>query len=94
LDVADLYKTEVAIPVAFEVAAHSPEDVGSRTRRAIRDRVNDIGLLKRSVNDVKQLLLPNAQGAPADQDVDHVALQSDHGMNIESGRNYAQDFDW
>jgi CRISPR-associated protein Cas1 len=91
LDIADLYKTEIAIPVAFEEAAHGPDDVGSRTRRAIRDRVNDIGLLRRCINDIKQLLLPDATDDPASPDTDHVTLQSDYGMNIESGRNYDQD---
>ncbi|WP_433464098.1 type I-E CRISPR-associated endonuclease Cas1e [Spirillospora sp. CA-128828] len=95
LDVADLYKTEIAIPVAFEVAAESPEDVGSRTRRALRDRVNDVGLLRRCVQDIKRLLLPNdTPGDPTGDDTDHVTLQSDHGMNIESGRNYAEDVYW
>src|SRR5690606_13967223 len=92
LDIADLYKTEIAIPVAFEVAAESPDDVGSRTRRAIRDRVNEVGLLRRCVNDIKRLLLPDeAAGDPTGDDTDHVTLQSDHGMNVESGRNYAED---
>lgn len=95
LDIADLYKTEIAIPVAFEVAAESPDDVGSRTRRAIRDRVNEVGLLRRCVNDIKRLLLPDeAAGDPTGDDADHVTLQSDHGMNVESGRNYAEDVYW
>ncbi|MFG2245790.1 type I-E CRISPR-associated endonuclease Cas1e [Spirillospora sp. NPDC048823] len=95
LDIADLYKTEIAIPVAFEVAADSPDDVGSRTRRAIRDRVNEVGLLRRCVHDIKRLLLPDdTDGDPTGNDTDHVTLQSDHGMNIESGRNYAEDVNW
>ncbi|MEU6038632.1 type I-E CRISPR-associated endonuclease Cas1e [Actinomadura sp. NPDC047616] len=95
LDIADLYKTEIAIPVAFEVAAESPDDIGSRTRRAIRDRVNEVGLLHRCVKDVKTLLLPDDPSEdPTADDVDHVTLQSDHGMNIESGRNYAEDVYW
>lgn len=35
LDIADLYKTEIAIPIAFEVTAESPEDVGSRTLQPV-----------------------------------------------------------
>lgn len=95
LDIADLYKTEIAIPVAFEVAAESPDDVGSRTRRAIRDRVNQVGLLRRCVQDIKTLLLHDeTPDDPTGDDADHVTLQSDHGMNIESGRNYAEDVYW
>lgn len=95
LDIADLYKTEIAIPVAFETAAESPQDIGSRTRRAIRDRVNEVNLLRRCVHDIKLLLLPDdATGDPTADDTDQVTLQSDHGMNIESGRNYAEDVHW
>ena len=90
LDIADLYKTEIAIPIAFDVAAESPDDVGSRTRRAIRDHINRVGLLKRCVDDIKHLLLAD-DTAPADDDVDRVTLQSDHGIEVESGRNYADD---
>jgi CRISPR-associated protein Cas1 len=95
LDIADLYKTEIAIPVAFEEAAHSPEDVGSRTRRAIRDRVNRVGLLRRCVDDIKHLLLPESPaGDPTGEGADRVTLQSDHGVDVESGHNYSGDIGW
>ncbi|WP_204010974.1 type I-E CRISPR-associated endonuclease Cas1e [Sphaerimonospora thailandensis] len=93
LDIADLYKTEIAIPIAFDVTAQSPEDVGSRTRRAIRDRVNDVGLLKRCVSDIKQLLLSTeTEEDPTGDDTDRVTLQSDHGVEVASGRNYADEY--
>jgi CRISPR-associated protein Cas1 len=96
LDIADLYKTAIAIPVAFEVAAHSPEDVGSRTRRAVRDTVNKVGLLRRCVDDIKHLLLADAPAGKDsfDEDIDRVLLQSDHGIELESGHNYADEVPW
>ncbi|QXJ24232.1 type I-E CRISPR-associated endonuclease Cas1 [Actinomadura graeca] len=95
LDIADLYKTEIAIPVAFEVAADGPDDIGPRTRRAIRDRINHLKLLQRCVTDIKQLLLPDDTTAdPTADDTDHVTLQSDHGIDVASGRNYAEDVNW
>ena len=94
LDIADLYKTEIGIPVAFEVAAESPEDVGSRTRRAIRDRINETGLLKRCVEDVKDLLLPLSGRKDVDGLEDNVSLQSDHGTELPAGRNYADGVIW
>ncbi|GAA4899014.1 type I-E CRISPR-associated endonuclease Cas1e [Streptomonospora salina] len=95
LDVADLYKTEIGIPVAFDTAAQSPEDVGPRTRRALRDRINDTGFLDRCVGDVQGLLLPDgAEGDAADATVDHVGLQTDRGGEVESGRNYADGVIW
>lgn len=92
LDIADLYKTEIALPIAFDVAAESPDDVGSRTRRAIRDHINHIGLLKRCVGDIKRLLVvDDAAPDPTGDDVDRVTLQSDRGVEVESGRNYGDD---
>jgi hypothetical protein len=98
-DVADLYKIELGIPVAFDVAAEGPEDVGSRTRRAIRDKVNRTGLLDRCVADIKDLLLPpTAGGDSVDGDAeeleDRVTLQSDRGQTVSSGHNYADGVIW
>ncbi|GAA1074400.1 type I-E CRISPR-associated endonuclease Cas1e [Nocardiopsis metallicus] len=84
LDVADLYKVEVAIPVAFDVAAESEEEVGARTRRVLRDRIHERGLLDRCVDDIKELLLP---GGVDVEETDRVGLQTDRGPDIESGRN-------
>lgn len=86
LDIADLYKTEIGIPVAFDVAAESPEEVGARTRRALRDRVAETGLLDRVVRDIKSLLLPAGTDVPEERD--SVTLQTDRGGEVESGRNY------
>ncbi|MGW1320271.1 type I-E CRISPR-associated endonuclease Cas1e [Streptomyces sp. NPDC002426] len=90
LDVADLYKTEIGIPLAFDIAAEDQEDVGPRTRRALRDRINETTLLDRCVEDIKGLLLPG--GAPAgtvsNDDPDVVTLQSDGGRAVAAGRNY------
>ncbi|MGZ3103496.1 type I-E CRISPR-associated endonuclease Cas1e [Streptomyces sp. H72] len=90
LDVADLYKTEIGIPLAFDVAAQDEEDTGPRTRRALRDRINETSLLNRCVDDIKRLLLPDTAGpttAPGD-DRDVVTLQSDRGHQVASGINY------
>ncbi|MEF9903906.1 type I-E CRISPR-associated endonuclease Cas1e [Streptomyces sp. P9-A2] len=93
LDIADLYKTEIGIPLAFDVAAQDEEDVGSRTRRALRDRINETSLLDRCVDDIKHLLLPETAGSTgpggaADDDRDVVTLQSDGGRQVASGVNH------
>ncbi|MEU7485064.1 type I-E CRISPR-associated endonuclease Cas1e [Streptomyces sp. NPDC042319] len=89
LDIADLYKTEVGIPLAFDIAAEDPEDVGPRTRRALRDHINETSLLGRCVEDIKQLLLPNATPpGESDADRDVVTLQSDGGHQVPAGHNY------
>ncbi|WP_406454024.1 type I-E CRISPR-associated endonuclease Cas1e [Streptomyces sp. NBC_00876] len=88
LDIADLYKTEIGIPLAFDVAAESDEDVASRTRRALRDRINETSLLNRCVDDIKQLLLQGDMGEATSGDRDVVTLQSDGGRAVAAGRNY------
>ncbi|MET7853802.1 type I-E CRISPR-associated endonuclease Cas1e [Streptomyces avermitilis] len=88
LDIADLYKTEIGIPLAFDIAAEAEEDVGPRTRRALRDRINDTGLLNRCVNDIKHLLLPNDASGNRLSEEDRVTLQTDGGHEVAAGRNY------
>ncbi|NLO48454.1 MAG: type I-E CRISPR-associated endonuclease Cas1 [Clostridiales bacterium] len=64
-DIADLYKAEVTIPIAFEVAAQKPDDIGSSTRRAVRDAVSDGHLMERTARDIHELLL----GAKPDENI-------------------------
>ncbi|MER7877669.1 type I-E CRISPR-associated endonuclease Cas1e [Streptomyces solisilvae] len=95
LDIADLYKTEIGIPIAFDVAAEDDQDISPRTRRALRDRINQTSLLDRCVDDIKALLLPNAteRSTAADPDMDRVVLHSDGGRQVTAGRNYAESDD-
>ncbi|MES0835894.1 type I-E CRISPR-associated endonuclease Cas1e [Nocardiopsis tropica] len=86
LDIADLYRVSVAVPVAFDVVAESEEEVGSRTRRALRDRIHELGLLDRCVDDIKSLLLTGV--SVEIEETDRVGLQVDRGPDLESGRNY------
>lgn len=55
-DVADLYKTEITIPVAFAVARESPPQVERAARLACRDRFRQSKLLGRIVPDLQRLL--------------------------------------
>ncbi|MFI1017916.1 type I-E CRISPR-associated endonuclease Cas1e [Streptomyces sp. NPDC020965] len=93
MDVADLYKTEVAIPAAFDAAADGEEDVASRTRRALRDRINETDLLDRCVRDIKHLLGYDGTRDTA-EDGDNMTLQSDGDTHVASGRNYADEPIW
>lgn len=66
-DIADLYKAELSIPVAFQVAARQPEDIGAVTRRAMRDAFSDGKIMVRMVGDIRELLLGVAEdGTPRD----------------------------
>jgi CRISPR-associated protein Cas1 len=60
MDIADLYKAELTIPLAFDLTAEGlTEERDART--ALRDRIVETRLLHRVVHDVKQLLLPEGE---------------------------------
>lgn len=89
-DVADLYKAELSIPVAFRTVAEKPDDIGSATRRNMRDAVYDLSIMERMVKDIKSLL--SVDEAEADQsDVDHVGLWDEHAGEVPAGRSYTDD---
>ena len=51
-DVADLYKVELTVPLAFRLAAEGTEKLETRVRRACRDAFRERQLLARIVNDI------------------------------------------
>jgi len=63
-DIADLYRADIALPVAFDVAREGELDVQGRTRRAMRDKFVEVRLLRRCVADVLALLLTPEETPP------------------------------
>lgn len=56
-DIADLYKTEVCVPTAFDIVARGDSDDLERdVRKAVRDRLVDGALMRRCVGDIRALL--------------------------------------
>ena len=55
-DIADLYKTEVTIPLAFRLVAESKEHIDSRVREACREAFKEHRLLHRILPDIDFLL--------------------------------------
>ena len=86
-DIADLYKAEITIPVAFDVAASGSLEIAPDTRRAVRDRVHDGAILARCVRDVRSLLLQPQPSGTIDHD--SLSLWDDNGFEVAAGRNYA-----
>jgi CRISPR-associated protein Cas1 len=96
-DIADLYKAEVTIPVAFDVIASDPDDIPAVTRRAIRDRMYGSSFLGRCVDDIRRLLLPDdtdvdPRGDSWDDDV--ARLWDESGQDVASGVNYEDEIDF
>ena len=89
-DVADLYKAEITIPLAFEVAASiHQEDVPAVMRRKTRDAMVQNHILERMVRDIKTLLSKNNE----DVCEDAVYLWDNRLGTVENGRSYGTDGD-
>ncbi len=55
-DIADLYKTTISIPVAFQVAANGEDELERRVRILSRDRFHESRLLQRIIQDIEAVL--------------------------------------
>ena len=86
-DIADLYKAEVTIPIAFDVVAEGMDDLTGTTRRRVRDAVFRTRMLQRAVTDIHDLLGVES----ADLEVNVVSLWDYQRHVIEGGANYASD---
>jgi CRISPR-associated protein Cas1 len=54
-DIADLYKVETTVPIAFRLVAESTQNLETRVRHACRDAFREQRLLERIVPDIDQL---------------------------------------
>ena len=86
-DIADLYKAEVTIPLAFEVAAGVTDDYAGEMRRRTRDALVEHHILERIVRDSRILLL----GEAASQEGDVVYLWDDRKAPVQSGVSYTEE---
>ena len=87
-DIADLYKAEVTIPIAFEIAADPPEDLPAAVRRRVRDVMTERHILERMVRDVRSLLLEEEELQAETDNV--IYLWDDRLGNVANGRSYRE----
>jgi CRISPR-associated protein Cas1 len=88
-DIADLYKAEITIPAAFEIAAKAPDDIGGEVRRTVRDRLASGNILERCTKDIRRLLTENdADDSEQDAGVDVLRLWDDKAGEVASGIMY------
>ena len=91
-DIADLYKAEITIPIAFEVASEyeSGKEVGRIARQEVRDAFADGKVLSRIVHDIQLLI-----GVREDDliETEPLGLWDNKKGNIGYGINYGDDED-
>ncbi len=94
-DIADLYKVELTVPLAFEMARQGTADLERRTRRLCRSRFYLSGLIRRIVPDIQRVL--GLKPEPADllvHDADDegvVGLWDPTLGAVSGGQNYADE---
>ncbi|GII96936.1 type I-E CRISPR-associated endonuclease Cas1e [Sinosporangium siamense] len=89
LDVADLYKADYTIPLAFDLAARGLTDERD-ARTGLRDRIAQTKLLTRIVADIKALLAPEGADLP-EEDVNQ--LWDDRSGAVAGGTNWSSESD-
>lgn len=88
-DIADLYKAEITIPTAFQIASSVQEtdDVAKLARFAVRDKIKDEKLLIKIVKDLQYLM-------KVDEDeemyIETIELWDDKDENVKHGISYKE----
>ncbi len=94
-DIADLYKAETTIPIAFEMAAKvrdefedkTPQDFSGMVRRRLRDEIVKRHLLEQMVRDIKYLLSDNENEEGEEK---AVYLWDNIKSRVENGKQYRE----
>jgi len=55
-DIADLYKADLTIPIAFSIVAESNQNIERRARMACREKFREVKLLERILPDIDNIL--------------------------------------
>ena len=88
-DIADLYKAEITIPLAFEMAATAQMDqMASQMRRRTRDALVQNHIMERMVQDIRTLL---SQGDETQASENAVYLWDDKQGAVENGHSYGME---
>ncbi|MGV9758560.1 type I-E CRISPR-associated endonuclease Cas1e [Streptomyces tricolor] len=88
LDIADLYKAEFTIPLAFDLAAKGLTTERD-ARTALRDSIVQHKLLSRIVTDIKQLLVPDGNHLSENE---FSGLWDEGETVVGAGRNWSDPF--
>lgn len=94
-DIADLYKAEITIPIAFRIASEVDEDIGAATRRRVRDAFLDSKIMERIARDVRSLLLDSDDSINELDEIsfDTMFLWDERNPAVRFGVSYGREFD-
>ena len=89
-DIADLYKADISVPLAFKIAGSigENEDLETLTRRGLRDIIKKERLMARVVKDLQYLMDIEDEDSI---EVDQIHLRDDKEDFAQYGINYSND---
>jgi len=94
-DIADLYKADLTIPIAFDVVARDPVDIGSEVRHAVRDAISNGRILEQAVKDIRNLLLKNYENGKFYEETvletNVLKLWDEKTGQVDNGISYGKD---
>lgn len=89
-DMADLYKAEVTVPLAFSL--HDSDNPEAAVRRKLRDKFKLVKLIPTAVRDIQQLLDPDTKSSEDDDiDTELISLWDPDAGALPGGVNYGED---
>lgn len=87
-DIADLFKFETVVPVAFSIAAKKPTDPEGMVRRACRDSFRETKLLRNIIPTIEEILAAGGISTPEDApDAVQPAIPVEEGIGDAGHRN-------
>jgi CRISPR-associated protein Cas1 len=87
-DIADLFKFETTVPIAFKVARENPPDPERQTRRRCRDSFREQRILKRIIPTIEQILSAGEVKPPeAPKESVPIAIPEEEGISDDGHRN-------
>lgn len=90
-DIADLYKAEITIPIAFQTTAEKPDDIAGAVRRKVRDALANGNILARVVKDIHWLLTGDESVALPETNV--LYLWDERRDTVATGVSYTSNWD-
>lgn len=87
-DIADLYKFDTVVPVAFRLAGQEPAEPERAVRLACRDRFRESKLLKRIIPEIEEVLSAGGLSVPqAPEDAVGPAFEDEEGLGDDGHRS-------
>ena len=87
-DIADIYKFDTVVPVAFRVAGQEPAEPEREVRLACRDRFRESKILKRIIPEIEDVLSAGGLAVPqAPEDAVGPAFEDEEGLGDDGHRS-------